>query len=118
MRYTLVLSLFACPIIADCSSSHEPERPRSGALPAAAKSSDGTGKSKAAVMTRYEFSLAVMGKIPDEVLAAVGKPDRASESVGRSVWYYTNRSTRPSTGQIDPSTEVWFKDGVVLDVKF
>jgi hypothetical protein len=116
MRYALILSLFACPVIGGCSGQPEPTTAR--ATLAKPISSEDTGKSKAAVMTRYEFSLAVMGKTPDEVITAVGKPDRTSESEGRVVWYYTNRSTHPLTGQTDSSTQVWFKGGVVVDVVF
>lgn len=54
----------------------------------------------------------------NDVIAAVGQPDRKGESEGRPVWYYTNRSIHPVTGDIDLSTQVWFKDGVVVDVRF
>jgi hypothetical protein len=115
-----MLSLFVCAASAGCSGQQGPTDRRPS--PDTPVSSDVTGKAagkaKAALMTRYEFSLAVMGKTPDGVIAAVGEPDRRSESEGRQVWSYTKRSTHPLTGEVDPSVQVLFKGGVVVDVSF
>ncbi len=77
-----------------------------------------SGKSKASIMTRYEFSLAVVGKTMDQVIAAVGRPEKTSESEGRTIWDYSNRTSHPVTGEIDPLAQVIFKDGLVTDALF
>jgi hypothetical protein len=113
MRYILIPFLFAFPIFTGCSGSAEPT-----STPSTHRTPINSGEIKTGVMTRYEFSLAVMGKTPDEVTAVVGKPDRTSESEGRTIWHYSKRSKHPLTDEIDPSVQVAFKGGVVVDVLF
>ena len=110
MRPALILFLFACSTLTGCSD-------RPGATSGQSTPANSSEPKNAAV-TRYEFSLAVMGRMPDEVTAAIGKPERTSESEGRTIWHYSKRTLHPQTGEIDPSVQVVFKNGVVVDVLF
>ena len=44
-----------------------------------------TEKARPVVMTREDFKAAVMGKTPDEVIKAVGKPDFTTEGSTRTM---------------------------------
>jgi hypothetical protein len=113
MRYTVIPFLFAFPITNGCSGPAEPTpAPSTQATPV------NSGEIKTGLLTRYEFSLAVKGKTPEEVTAIVGKPDRTSESEGQTIWHYSKRSKHPLTDETDPSVQVVFKGGVVVDVLF
>jgi outer membrane protein assembly factor BamE (lipoprotein component of BamABCDE complex) len=70
------------------------------------------------VPTREEFRAKVMGKTPDEVITAVGKPDSTQESGGNQNWYYEKRSRDPITGNVDRSAQVVFEGGRVVRVNF
>lgn len=69
------------------------------------------------VYTRDEFRKLVVGKTPDEVIAAVGKPDDTSES-GSVSWTYMYRTKDPITGKTDVSAIVVFEDGRVDRVRY
>jgi len=71
------------------------------------------------VYTREEFKTLVMGKTPEEVIAAVGQPDSTQERPDgtQTTWHYDNRvtnsaTTKPSTGILE------FKDGKVAEVRW
>jgi outer membrane protein assembly factor BamE (lipoprotein component of BamABCDE complex) len=69
--------------------------------------------------TRAEFRELLVGKTPDEVIAAVGKPDDTAEIGGQKVWYYSDRSADPVTGKPDVLANVWFgSDGRVERVSY
>lgn len=70
------------------------------------------------VPTREEFKAAVTGKTAEEVLRAVGKPDRTSEHLGRQYWYYERASRDTITDKVDVEAQVTFEDGVALSVSF
>ncbi|HJZ92362.1 MAG TPA: hypothetical protein VKE40_15910 [Gemmataceae bacterium] len=66
------------------------------------------------------FTKQIVGKTPDEVIAAVGAPDSIQRS-GKdidTIWYYNRRTKDPVTGKVDVSVEVIFKDGKVDRVSF
>ena len=70
------------------------------------------------IYTRNEFRGAVIGKRQEQVLAAVGKPDRTKEDTGAGVeWIYYDTCRDPLTGKIDPFTYVRFFNGIVVDVR-
>jgi outer membrane protein assembly factor BamE (lipoprotein component of BamABCDE complex) len=77
-----------------------------------------TATAKATVYGRAEFKRLLLGKTPDEVLAAVGKPETTSEQERRSVWYYRDRTRDPVTGKVDFQAMVVFRDGVVDEVVY
>lgn len=68
--------------------------------------------------TREEFRKTVVGKTPDEVIAAVGKPDRTNDFDDRKSWFYKELTTDPITDKVDKSITVRFKDGRVYEVVF
>jgi len=70
------------------------------------------------LMTRDEFTRSVMGKSADEVIAAVGKPDRTSKSGTSETWFYDEKTTDSVTGKVDITAYVNLKDGVVYHVHF
>jgi len=70
------------------------------------------------VYTRQEFRELVMGKTPDEVIAAVGKPDRTADDDNSQVWRYDERTRDPVTGKADDNTHVYFENGKVTRVSY
>lgn len=68
--------------------------------------------------TRDEFRNLIIGKTPDQVLKAVGKPDRTREITGMNVWYYDATTTDPVTGKVDRAAQVIFEQGVVDRVSY
>ena len=73
---------------------------------------------KAPPMDREAFKKAVMGKTPDEVIAAVGKPDSASEGGRETYWRYKERTWDPTASKTDSSAQVVFEKGKVTAVNF
>lgn len=75
------------------------------------------------VYDREEFRDLLLGKSPDEVLAAVGRPESTQDTrhafVGHQQnWYYRNVTRDPVTGEVDRSVQVNFRNGVVVSVNF
>jgi outer membrane protein assembly factor BamE (lipoprotein component of BamABCDE complex) len=68
------------------------------------------------IYTRDEFRKLVMGKTPDEVIAAVGKPDHTQKGEPGTFWYYTERTRDPATGKMDRNARLAFQDGRVSAV--
>ena len=60
----------------------------------------GCGKESGPVMLRKDFEAAVMGKTPDEVLAAVGRPDETVQMPGEDTWFYRGKVKDPITGNV------------------
>jgi hypothetical protein len=73
----------------------------------------------ARVWTRDEFRAAVMGKTPEEVIAAVGRPTSTSDHPDGSpwIWYYDGRVTNPATQQADDGI-LDFEGGRVAGVRW
>lgn len=67
---------------------------------------------------RPDFAAAVTGKTPDEVIAAVGKPDTNLESGGSQLWYYRAATADPASGKLDARVGLTFKDGRVSSLDF
>jgi hypothetical protein len=62
---------------------------------------------------RREFGELLLGKTEDQVIAAVGWPDRTEEMAkGRSAktWFYSGRVRNPGTGKAETAI-VEFEDG-------
>jgi hypothetical protein len=68
-------------------------------------------------ITQEIFQNAVVGKTPDQVLAAVGKPDDIFKIELFEYWSYKDR-TIDRLGAIDSKALVVFKNGVVERVQF
>lgn len=78
----------------------------------------GTGSAEVAerkTLAREEFKAKVIGKTPDAVIAAVGRPDQTFEGYGEPQWAYFNAAMNPATGK-PGNAMVKFKAGVVDDV--
>jgi hypothetical protein len=68
--------------------------------------------------SREEFETLVVGKSPDEVIAAVGKPDRTEGSEDRAGWFYGERTRDPVTGKTDYRAVLHFEAGKVSRVQY
>lgn len=71
------------------------------------------------VILREDFRKAIMGKTPQEVIQAVGKP-QSTQDFGKdfNFWYYDGRTKDPITGKVDGRAQVCFKNGVADHVNF
>jgi outer membrane protein assembly factor BamE (lipoprotein component of BamABCDE complex) len=78
---------------------------------------DGTIRQQ--IFTRDKFKQLVMGKTPEEVIAAVGRPNATDDRPDGSpeTWYYYGRVTNPATGKAD-SGKVEFENGKVVGVRW
>ena len=106
MRTTLVALCLALPtLLTGCA----------GSVPAPAPVAPA-----AKLPTREEFKSMVMGKTPDEVIAAVGRPNSTSEDTtsDRSLWHYHSFVIDPITGNAGLSTQVVFEGGKVVKINF
>ena len=73
----------------------------------------------AQVLLRDDFRKTVIGKTPQEVIDAVGKPDLTQELAGvGTFWYYDNKTKDPVTGKIDFRVQVIFEYGRVTSVNY
>jgi outer membrane protein assembly factor BamE (lipoprotein component of BamABCDE complex) len=73
----------------------------------------------AKVYTREEFERLVIGKTKDEVIKAVGRPDRTSKQAeGTEYWYYSDVIRDPITGKLDRQVQVVFEDGLPVRINF
>jgi uncharacterized protein (DUF58 family) len=71
------------------------------------------------VYTRQRFRLLLLDNTPDEVVAAVGKPDSTQDpGDGSPNWSYHQRTRGPVSGEIDGKAQVVFKDGRVTAVDY
>jgi hypothetical protein len=70
------------------------------------------------VYTRQEFRDLVMGKVQDEVIAAVGKPDETSEDGDVVRWTYGGRVRDPGPGQPAATPVVVFREGKAAEVQY
>lgn len=71
------------------------------------------------VYTREEFRELVIGKMTDEIIAAIGKPSDTfdnEDSTPRS-WTYSKRVVNPVTGNIE-SAFIDFKDKVAVGIRW
>ena len=69
-------------------------------------------------MMRDEFKRVVVGKRPEEVIQAVGKPERTTEhSSGDESWIYRNKTKDPTTEKVG-NAYLHFKSGIVNSVSF
>jgi hypothetical protein len=91
--------------------------PDGGRPPAAAQAAGPVDTTKR-IYTRGEFKELVIGKTPDEVIAAVGKADRTVESGTDVFWYYDARTTNPATGEADKKAQVVFRNGKAAEVNY
>jgi hypothetical protein len=81
---------------------------------AAGKAAKGTQR----VHTRQEFRDLVTGKTPDEVIAAVGKPDDTREEGDLTRWTYGGRVQDPGPGQPAADPVVVFRAGKAAEVQY
>lgn len=68
--------------------------------------------------TRAEFKALVVGKTPEQVIAAVGKPDSTQESSIGQTWYYRETTVDPITGKADATAQLVFENGIVDRINF
>lgn len=69
------------------------------------------------VYSRDEFRGLVVGKTPDEVIRAVGRPDKTSGADSR-YWSYRERTRDPITGKTDGNIMVVFENGAAARVVY
>lgn len=69
--------------------------------------------------TRDEFRQLLMGKTADEVIQLIGKPKSTSDTPDRNpMWLYRGITYDPLAKNTDISTYVYFRRGVVDDIRF
>lgn len=69
--------------------------------------------------TRDEFRKLLAGKTMEEVLQLIGKPDSTSDTPDRDpMWLYRGITYDPLTKNTDTSVYVYFRRGVVDDIRF
>jgi hypothetical protein len=66
--------------------------------------------------TRDEFRKLLIGKTPEQVIAAVGQPDSKRELGGAVFWVYRDMTIDPVTRKLDLSINVNFEKGKVVSV--
>lgn len=67
--------------------------------------------------TRDEFKKLVLGKTPDEVLKAVGKPSSRADDNGGERWFFVDPCYDPVSGSTDHWVPVIFRNGRVSEVQ-
>ena len=78
----------------------------------------GWGKSRDLV-TRKQFRETVIGKTPEEVTEAIGKPDEvmSNRRSGKPHWRYLHRTRDETKEWPDYCVDVFFSDGKVFDIQ-
>jgi hypothetical protein len=69
-------------------------------------------------MSRDAFRAAVMGKTTDEVIAAIGRPDKSADSGRWLTLTYKSRTHDALSGNADDAAFVQIQDGRVVQVGF
>lgn len=113
MRATPIFAALSAVVLAGCQDrSPPPAREVPGSLSTAA------GTATHTVYDRAKFRGLVLGRTPDQVRAAVGKPDRMVESGTAVFWYYEGRTVNPTTGKPDKKVQVVFQYGQVTEIDY
>jgi hypothetical protein len=97
-------------LVVGCGQSSNP--------PASALVSSSTRPAAPKTWTREEFRKLVMGKTPDEVIAAVGRPDKIHDDQGGQSWYYDQRTIETLNDTIDNRVRLRIEGGRVVDVSY
>ena len=113
MRAATILTALFAAVLTGCQ-----DRPAGGVSGGASGSAAVTDTVTHTTYTREKFRELVIGKTPDEVIAAVGKPDRTVESGTAVFWYYDARTTDPATGQADKKAQVVIRNGKAAEVNY
>ena len=113
MRAATILTALFAAVLAGCR-----DQPSTGVSGSASGSVDVTSTVTHTTYTREKFRELVIGKTPDEVIAAVGKPDRTVESGTAIFWYYDARTTNPDTGMADKKAQVVIRNGRAAEVNY
>lgn len=72
-------------------------------------------------MSREELQQAIIGKSPDQVIAAIGRPDRTSTGGQGGLtqyWYYDGATKDEITGKVDSTAQVIVENGQVDSINF
>jgi hypothetical protein len=109
MRATPIFAALSATLLAGCQDRPPPAGEVPGTLSSA-------GTATHTVYDRAKFRGLVLGRTPDEVTAAVGKPDRTVESGTAVFWYYEGRTVNPTTGKPDKKVQVVFQYGRVTEI--
>ena len=70
------------------------------------------------IYPREEFTDLLMGKTGDEVVGAVGKPDRTAEDSEFEYWHYRKRTRDAVTHKVDSDAQVIFQHGRVVRINY
>ena len=77
-----------------------------------------SSSSPSKVWLREDFRRTLVGKTPNEVIEAVGRPSSTRESGRELTWYYRDRTKDPVAGTLDSHAQVIFQNGVVVRVNY
>ncbi len=70
------------------------------------------------VYGRDDFTQLLMDKSEEDVVEAVGRPDRTSEDSDTSYWHYHRRTQDSVTNRLDDDAQVVFRGGKVVGVNY
>jgi len=70
------------------------------------------------VYTRQEFTVLIRERTRDEVLRALGKPDRTSQDDEAEYWTYRDRTRDPLTGRTDGAAQLVIRRGRVEAINY
>jgi hypothetical protein len=76
-------------------------------------SSPNENKNTATALLRNDLEATVIGKTPDEVIAAIGRPNSTQHLTQMDIWSYNNLTKDPISGKLDRTTQVVFENGRV-----
>jgi hypothetical protein len=126
----VVLGCGGCLTLAALSPNAGAGRPGSGsgpvdvspapaaARPVPAKSAGGGNVRANRNLQRDEFRALVLGKSPDELIAAIGKPNSTQDTEIGLWWYYENVAVDPVTGKRSMLVQITIENGRVTGVNF
>src|SRR4051812_16005132 len=118
MRFPSAPAAFVLVALALAGCGDRSGPPASALVSSSTRPAGATEPAAPKAWTRDEFKALVMGKTPDEVIAAVGKPDETREDDRGQTWYYKNRTLDPITSKADYQVRVRFRDGLVANVTY
>jgi hypothetical protein len=113
MRAAMILTALLAAVLAGCQ-----DRPSVGSAGSVPLTGTETGTETSPTYSREKFRELVIGKTPDDVIAAVGKADRTVESGTAVFWYYDARTISPATGKADKKAQVIFRNGMAAEISY
>ena len=105
---TVTVCLLLCGLLLACGGKLD-VKPNAG----------GQADGKAKPRPREELQTLLTGKTKDEVIKAMGRPERTNDILGTETWTYHEASFDPVSQKTDHRMTLWFDNGGRVErVKF